>query len=77
MDPLWMRQPTLPFTWVGASQLSTSGALEFGISPILISLFCNLKNHGIIGSALSGRRFLIINLIKQENLLFVGYPMIF
>jgi hypothetical protein len=52
-------------------------ALEFGTSPILVTLLCGLKNHGIVGSALPGGRFLIINLIEQEYLLVVGYPMIF
>jgi hypothetical protein len=52
-------------------------ALEFGTSPILVPLICGLKNHGIVGSALPGRRFLIINLIEQGYLLIVGYPMIF
>jgi hypothetical protein len=44
---------------------------------ILVSLLCGLKNHGIVDSILSGRRFLIINLIEQGYLLVVGYPMIF
>jgi hypothetical protein len=52
-------------------------SLEFGISPILVPLLCGLKNYDIVGFALPGRRFLIINLIKQEYLLVVGYPMIF
>jgi hypothetical protein len=52
-------------------------ALEFGTSPILVSLLCDLKNHAIIGSALPVRRLLIINLIEQGYLLVVGYPMIF
>jgi hypothetical protein len=51
--------------------------LEFGTSPILVSLLYDLKNHAIIGSALLVQRFLIINLIEQEYLLVVGYPMIF
>jgi hypothetical protein len=40
-------------------------ALEFSTSPILVSLLCDLKNHDIVGSSLSVRRFLIINLIEQ------------
>jgi hypothetical protein len=51
--------------------------LGFGTSPILVSLLYDLKNHAIIGSALPVQRFLIINLIEQEYLLVVGYPMIF
>jgi hypothetical protein len=46
-------------------------ALEFGTSPLLISLLCDLKNHVIIGSALPVQRFLIINLIEQGYLLVV------
>jgi hypothetical protein len=52
-------------------------ALEFGTSPILVSLLCNLKNHVIVGSALPVRIFLIINLIEQGYLFVVAYPMIF
>jgi hypothetical protein len=52
-------------------------ALEFGTSPILVPLLCGLKNHGIIGSALPGGRFLIVNLIEQGYLLVAGTPMIF
>jgi hypothetical protein len=52
-------------------------AIEFGTSLILVPLLCDLKNHGIIGSALPMRRFLIINLIEQGYLLVVGYTMIF
>jgi hypothetical protein len=52
-------------------------ALEFRVSPIFVPLLCSLKNRGIIGSVLPGGRFLIINLIEQEYLLIVGYPMIF
>jgi hypothetical protein len=77
MDPLWMRQPTLPSTWLVSYSFPPVEALEFGTSPILIPLICGLKNHSIVGSALHGRRFLIINLIEQGYLLIVGYPMIF
>jgi hypothetical protein len=52
-------------------------ALDFSISPILVSLFCDLKNHPIVNPSLPVRRFLIINLIEQGYLLVVGYPMIF
>jgi hypothetical protein len=52
-------------------------ALEFGTSPILVSLLCDLKNHAIVGFALPVQRFLIINLIEQEYLLVLGYTMIF
>jgi hypothetical protein len=52
-------------------------ALEFGTSPILLPLLCGLKNHDIIGFALSGGRLLIVNLIEQRYLLVVGTPMIF
>jgi hypothetical protein len=63
-DPLWMGKPTLPSTWVGASQFPPVEAFEFGTSLILIPLLCGLKNHVIIGSTLLRGRFLIINLIK-------------
>jgi hypothetical protein len=52
-------------------------ALEFRASPIFVPLLCSLKNRVIIGSALPGGRFLIMNLIEQKYLLIVGYPMIF
>jgi hypothetical protein len=52
-------------------------AIEFRASLIFVPLLCSLKNRVIIGSALPGGRFLIINLIEQEYLLIVGYPMIF
>jgi hypothetical protein len=67
MDPLCMRQPILPFTWVGASQLPTT----------VVLLLCSLKKYSIIDSALFGGRFLIINLIEQGYLLVARYPMIF
>jgi predicted transcriptional regulator len=50
------------------------GALEFGTSPILVPLLYGLKNHVIVGSALSGGRFLIVNLIEQLYLLVAGTP---
>jgi hypothetical protein len=56
---------------------SSVEALEFSISPILVSLLCNLKKHTIVGSALAVQIFLVINLIEQGYLLVVGYPMIF
>jgi hypothetical protein len=52
-------------------------ALTFGPNPILIPLLCGLKNHDIIGSALSKGRFLIVNLIEQGHLLIAGTPMFF
>jgi hypothetical protein len=52
-------------------------ALEFETSLILVPLLYDLKNYDIVGSALSGESFLIINLIEQGYLLVVGYPMIF
>jgi hypothetical protein len=42
-------------------------ALEFEPSLILVPLLCGLKNHDIIGSALSGERFLIVNLIETRT----------
>jgi hypothetical protein len=45
--------------------------LEFSISLILVSLLCDLKNHAIVGSTLSVRRFFIINLIEQGYMLVV------
>jgi hypothetical protein len=51
--------------------------LEFGPIPILVPLLCGLKNHDIIGSALAGGSFLIVNLIEQGHLLVTGTPMIF
>jgi hypothetical protein len=51
--------------------------LEFGPIPILVPLLCGLKNHDIIGSALPGGSFLIVNLIEQGHLLVAGTPMIF
>jgi hypothetical protein len=51
--------------------------LEFGPSLILIPLLCGLKNHDIIGSALLGGSFLILNLIEQGHLLIARTPMIF
>jgi hypothetical protein len=45
-------------------------SLEFRVSsPILVSLLFNLKNHGIIGSSLPARRFLIVDLIEHGHLL--------
>jgi hypothetical protein len=52
-------------------------APKFGPSPILVPLFCDLKNHGIIGSDLPGGSFLIVNLIKQGHMLVVRTTMIF
>jgi predicted transcriptional regulator len=52
-------------------------ALEFGPRPIVVLLLYGLKNHGIIGSALSGGSFLIVNLIEQGHMLVEGTPMIF
>jgi hypothetical protein len=51
--------------------------IKFGTSLILIPLLYGLKNHVIVGSALPGRRVLIINLIEQRYLLVAGTPMIF
>jgi hypothetical protein len=51
--------------------------LEFRTSSILVPLLYGFKNYVIVGSALSKRRFLIINLIEQVYLLVVGYSMIF
>jgi hypothetical protein len=51
-------------------------ALEFGPNPILVPLFCGLKNHGIVGSTLPEGRLLIVNLIEQGYLLVAGTPMI-
>jgi hypothetical protein len=51
--------------------------LEFETSPILVPLFCGLKNYGIVGFALPRGRLLIIDLIEQEYLLVAGIPMIF
>jgi hypothetical protein len=45
-------------------------ALEFRVSsPILVSLFFNLENHGIIDSSLPAGRFLIVDLIEHGHLL--------
>jgi hypothetical protein len=71
IDMLWMNQPTLPSTWEPVE------ALEFGPSPILVPLLCDLKNHGIVSSALPRGIFLIVNLIEQLHLLVAGTPMIF
>jgi hypothetical protein len=43
-------------------------ALEFIPSnPILVTLLCGLKNHGIVGSDLPAGSFLIVNLIEQGS----------
>jgi hypothetical protein len=52
-------------------------ALEFGPSPIFVPLLCGLKNHDIVGSALSGGNLLIVNLIEQGHMPVAGTPMIF
>jgi hypothetical protein len=40
-------------------------ALEFGASsPILVPLFCGLKDYDIIGSTLPAGSFLIVDLIE-------------
>jgi hypothetical protein len=51
--------------------------LEFGPSPILVPLLCDLKNYDVIGSTLHGGSILIVNLIEQGHLFVVGTPMIF
>jgi hypothetical protein len=43
--------------------------IKFGTSRILVPLFCGLKNHDIVGSALPGGRLLNVNLIEQGYLL--------
>jgi hypothetical protein len=40
-------------------------------------LLCGLKNHDIIGSALTGGRLLIVNLIEQGYTLVAGTSIIF
>jgi hypothetical protein len=52
-------------------------AFEFGHNLILIPLLYGLKNHDIVGSALLGGRFFIVNLIEQGHLLIADIPMIF
>jgi hypothetical protein len=52
-------------------------AFEFGHNLILIPLLYGLKNHDIVGSALLGGRFFIVNLIEQGHLLVADIPMIF
>jgi hypothetical protein len=51
-------------------------ALEFRPNLILVLLLCGLKNH-IVGSALPGGSFLIVNLIEQGHMFVAGTPMIF
>jgi hypothetical protein len=52
-------------------------ALKFRTSLIFMPLFCGLKNHDIIGSALTGGRLLIVNLIEQGYTLVAGTSIIF
>jgi hypothetical protein len=47
----WSIRPYPPLGWVPNTFLPVE-SLEFSISPILILLFYDLKNHTIIGSAL-------------------------
>jgi hypothetical protein len=45
-------------------------ALELRVSNLaLVPLLCGLEHHVIMGSALPARRFLVVDLIKQEHVL--------
>jgi hypothetical protein len=72
----WGIRPCHPLGLVLNSFLPVE-ALKFGTSLILVLLLYDLKNHAIVGSALSVQRFLIINLIEEGYLLIIGYLMIF
>jgi hypothetical protein len=53
-------------------------ALELRVSNLaLVPLLCGLEHHVIMGSALPARRFLVVDLIKQEHVLVIGGPVVF